>query len=168
MHSFRRTLRIVKSSQSRLGPKSVVGENTVVPGSRNSTTHLQCRSIINSKQIPPQFLFRSFRSANSVVQPQLRDWRVIRPAVRALPGVEKYYHAQELETTNMATATTIKLSTTDTGVLSTGVRADSAEVASQVLQEDLQKHHIYFNVERFHSKPGSSFLEYLWILHRII
>jgi UDP-N-acetyl-D-mannosaminuronic acid transferase (WecB/TagA/CpsF family) len=60
----------------------------------------------------------------------------------------------------MATATTVKLSTADTGVFSAGVRADSAEVASEVLQDDLQKHHIYFNQEGFHSmSSGSAGLE---------
>lgn len=170
MHRFRCTLRIAKSSQSRLGPRPVAsGESSVVACSRNSTAYRQYRSISNSKPIPPQFLSRSFRSANSVAQPILRYWGVTRAAVRAHPGVQKYYHTQErsqLETTNMATATTIKLSTADTGVFSTGVRADSAEVASQVLQEDLQKHHIYFNVDRFHSKPGSACLEHLWLVPR--
>jgi hypothetical protein len=52
----------------------------------------------------------------------------------------------------MATATTIKLSTADAGVFHGDVRADSAEVASQVLQEDMRNHHIFFNEQRFHSK----------------
>jgi hypothetical protein len=53
---------------------------------------------------------------------------------------------------DMATATTIKLSTADAGVIHRNVRADSAEVASQLLQEDMRKHHIFFNKRRFHSK----------------
>lgn len=53
---------------------------------------------------------------------------------------------------NMATATRIKLSTTDSGVFSVGVRADSAQAASEVLQEDMEKHHIFFNAMHFHSE----------------
>ncbi|KAL2010604.1 hypothetical protein VTN00DRAFT_6411 [Thermoascus crustaceus] len=51
----------------------------------------------------------------------------------------------------MATATRIKLSTTDSGVFSVGVRADSAQAASEVLQEDMEKHHIFFNAMHFHN-----------------
>lgn len=52
----------------------------------------------------------------------------------------------------MATATKIHLSpTSDTGVFSTGVREDSARAASEVLQEDMQIHHVFFNYIEFHS-----------------
>ncbi|KAL4916978.1 hypothetical protein BDW62DRAFT_211499 [Aspergillus aurantiobrunneus] len=53
----------------------------------------------------------------------------------------------------MATATNIQLSPkTDTGVFSTqGITADSAKTASEVLQEDLEKHHVYFNNMGFHN-----------------
>lgn len=53
---------------------------------------------------------------------------------------------------NMATAKKIQLSPqTDTGVWSTSVTEDSARTASEVLQEDLEKHHVYFNAMGFHS-----------------
>lgn len=53
---------------------------------------------------------------------------------------------------NMATAKKIQLSPqTDTGVWSTGVTEESARTASEALQEDLEKHHVYFNDMGFHS-----------------
>lgn len=54
---------------------------------------------------------------------------------------------------NMATAKQIVLSpTNDTGVWGTGVTEDSARTASEVLQEDLEKHHVFFNNMGFHSE----------------
>ncbi|KAH8702153.1 putative HypA-like protein [Talaromyces proteolyticus] len=52
---------------------------------------------------------------------------------------------------NMATATTIKLSLADAGVFSIGAREDSAKRASELLQEDMRLHHIFFNKSRFHN-----------------
>ncbi|KAJ5562985.1 hypothetical protein N7461_001746, partial [Penicillium sp. DV-2018c] len=53
---------------------------------------------------------------------------------------------------NMATATTINLSlVTDSGVYSHGVREDGAKAASEVLQEDMAKHHVFFNEHGFHN-----------------
>jgi hypothetical protein len=52
----------------------------------------------------------------------------------------------------MATATTIKLSLADAGVFSSGAREDSAKLASELLQEDMRTHHIFFNKTRFHSE----------------
>lgn len=52
----------------------------------------------------------------------------------------------------MATATKIYLSpSTDAGVYSSGVREDAARTASEVLQEDMTTHHVFFNDEGFHS-----------------
>lgn len=51
----------------------------------------------------------------------------------------------------MANATKIKVSTSDAGVFSVGPSAESAKKASEVLQEDLEKHHIFFNNIGFHS-----------------
>ncbi|KAK9312397.1 hypothetical protein V1524DRAFT_449697 [Lipomyces starkeyi] len=51
----------------------------------------------------------------------------------------------------MAKSTLIALSTADTGVFSAGVRADSAQAASEVLQENMENHHIFFNEEGFHN-----------------
>lgn len=53
---------------------------------------------------------------------------------------------------NMATATNIQLSlVTDAGIYSAGEREDGARAASEILQEDLAKHHVFFNDEGFHS-----------------
>ncbi|KAL4778098.1 hypothetical protein BJX76DRAFT_363056 [Aspergillus varians] len=52
----------------------------------------------------------------------------------------------------MATAKKIHLSLqTDTGAWSTGITESSAKAASEVLQEDLEKHHVYFNNMGFHN-----------------
>ncbi|KAJ5831991.1 hypothetical protein N7474_000302 [Penicillium riverlandense] len=52
----------------------------------------------------------------------------------------------------MATATKIHLSPpTDAGVYSSGVREDGARAASEVLQEDMAAHHVFFNNEGFHN-----------------
>jgi hypothetical protein len=51
----------------------------------------------------------------------------------------------------MAGATEVKVSTDDAGVFSVGPGAESAQKATEVLQEDLEKHHIFFNDMGFHS-----------------
>ena len=52
----------------------------------------------------------------------------------------------------MATATKIHLSpVTDSGIYSSNVREDAARTASEVLQEDMAKHHVFFNEQGFHS-----------------
>ncbi|ODM20900.1 hypothetical protein SI65_03953 [Aspergillus cristatus] len=52
----------------------------------------------------------------------------------------------------MATTKKIQLSPqTDIGVWSTGVTEESARMASEVLQEDLEKHHVFFNEMGFHN-----------------
>lgn len=54
----------------------------------------------------------------------------------------------------MATATNIDLSlVTDSGVFSSGVREDTAQTASEILQEDMATHHVFFNDQHFHSMP---------------
>ncbi|CDM29644.1 Domain of unknown function DUF4243 [Penicillium roqueforti FM164] len=52
----------------------------------------------------------------------------------------------------MATATKIHLSpATDSGIYSFNVREDTARTVSELLQEDLEIHHVFFNNERFHN-----------------
>ncbi|KAJ5104657.1 hypothetical protein NUU61_002004 [Penicillium alfredii] len=52
----------------------------------------------------------------------------------------------------MASATTIHLSpATDSGVFSSGVREDAARTASELLQEDMELHHVFFNNQGFHN-----------------
>ncbi|KAL4736469.1 hypothetical protein BDV11DRAFT_211211 [Aspergillus similis] len=53
---------------------------------------------------------------------------------------------------HMATARKVLLSPhSDTGVWSTGITESAAKTASAVLQEDLEKHHVYFNDMGFHN-----------------
>ncbi|KAL4754496.1 hypothetical protein BDW72DRAFT_213913 [Aspergillus terricola var. indicus] len=53
---------------------------------------------------------------------------------------------------NMATARKVLLSPqSDTGVWSTGIAEPAAKTASAVLQENLEKHHVYFNDMGFHN-----------------
>jgi Questin oxidase-like len=53
---------------------------------------------------------------------------------------------------NMATASHVELSTNNTGVFrGPAISAESAQTASQVLQENHDKYHIYFNNEGFHN-----------------
>jgi hypothetical protein len=55
---------------------------------------------------------------------------------------------------HMATARKVLLSPhSDTGVWSTGISESAAKTASAVLQEDLEKHHVYFNDMGFHGIP---------------
>ncbi|KAJ5365849.1 hypothetical protein N7517_008735 [Penicillium concentricum] len=52
----------------------------------------------------------------------------------------------------MATATNIQLSpVTDSGIYSSNVREDSARTVSEILQDDLATHHVFFNEQRFHN-----------------
>ncbi|CEN60860.1 hypothetical protein ASPCAL07532 [Aspergillus calidoustus] len=55
-------------------------------------------------------------------------------------------------TLNMAAARKVHLSPlTDSGIWSMGVTEGSAKTASEVLQEDLEKHHVFFNNMGFHN-----------------
>ncbi|KAJ5379482.1 hypothetical protein N7509_012601 [Penicillium cosmopolitanum] len=52
----------------------------------------------------------------------------------------------------MATATEIHLSpATDSGVFTAGTTEEAARAASEVLQEDMENHHVFFNDEGFHN-----------------
>lgn len=52
----------------------------------------------------------------------------------------------------MATATKIHLSpTTDAGIYSSKVTDEGARTASEVLQDDMKHHHVFFNEKGFHS-----------------
>jgi hypothetical protein len=52
----------------------------------------------------------------------------------------------------MATATKIDLSpVTDSGIYSSNVREDTARTASEILQDDMATHHVFFNDQHFHS-----------------
>jgi hypothetical protein len=60
----------------------------------------------------------------------------------------------------MATARKVHLSPlTDSGVWSTGLTESSAKAASEVLQEDLEKHHVFFNNMGFHSTSNHGTVE---------
>lgn len=52
----------------------------------------------------------------------------------------------------MATSTNIHLSPEhDHGIVSHNLSEESARVASEVLQEDMRSHHVFFNQSGFHS-----------------
>ncbi len=52
----------------------------------------------------------------------------------------------------MATATKVKLSTADAGVFHVkGIEEDAARKGSEVLQENHDRHHAFFNESGFHS-----------------
>ncbi|KAH1415568.1 hypothetical protein KXX22_005884 [Aspergillus fumigatus] len=51
----------------------------------------------------------------------------------------------------MATVRKIQLSTANPGIFNVELREDSARAASEVLQEDLEKHHMFFNKSGFHN-----------------
>lgn len=59
----------------------------------------------------------------------------------------------------MATPKNVHLTTSDSGVYSARVRDDAAKTASEVLQDDMERHHVFFNDQHFHSEsvyiPGS-------------
>jgi hypothetical protein len=54
--------------------------------------------------------------------------------------------------TEPASATRINLfPATDSGVFSAGIREDTARLTSSLLQDDMEKHHVFFNDQGFHS-----------------
>ncbi|KAL2851188.1 hypothetical protein BJY01DRAFT_209318 [Aspergillus pseudoustus] len=74
-----------------------------------------------------------------------------RPVSRSLTLCQRFSTTAS-NTSSMATARKIHLSPlTDSGVWSTGVTEGSARAASEVLQEDLEKHHVFFNNMGFHN-----------------
>lgn len=82
------------------------------------------------------------------------------PPVLSLPRLAAQYSSYISNTGNlsrvtsskMATATNINLSpVTDSGIYSSRVREDTARTVSEILQEDLEIHHVFFNDQHFHS-----------------
>lgn len=83
----------------------------------------------------------SFQSARTIVQPRL-DFHISKNTP---------YNLTRLFST-MATATEIHLQpATDSGVFAVKTTEDAARVASEVLQEDMENHHVFFNDQGFHS-----------------
>ncbi|KAL2801770.1 hypothetical protein BJX63DRAFT_416651 [Aspergillus granulosus] len=79
-------------------------------------------------------------------------------AVRPLTSHHRFFTAaatsplKAFGTSNMASARKVHLSPlTDSGIWNTGVTEGSAKAASEVLQEDLEKHHVFFNNMGFHN-----------------
>ena len=53
----------------------------------------------------------------------------------------------------MATAHKVHLSaSSDVGVFSHGAKEETARAASEALQADMEKHHVFFNDQGFHSQ----------------
>ncbi|RAL01929.1 questin oxidase family protein [Aspergillus ibericus CBS 121593] len=65
--------------------------------------------------------------------------------------------------TATATARQIRLSREDEGIVAHQVREDSARVASEVLQDDMQSHHVFFNQMGFHNHIPHHILS-IWAL----
>lgn len=69
----------------------------------------------------------------------------------------------------MATAYKIHLSTEDAGIFNAGVTEEAALKVNEVLQDNLERHHIVYNMMGFHSKrylvlgyrPGCSLLVFI-------
>lgn len=74
-------------------------------------------------------------------------------ALSRLYPTSTHYTSRSFRTiSTMATATQIHLSpSTDSGVYSSNVTEEGARAASEVLQEDMQIHHVFFNERGFHS-----------------
>ena len=97
----------------------------------------------------PRTSFIAFSSI-STFQPPLVAVVEASPQSRGSPAHRPLFHRQSAA---MATATKIQLShLTDLGIFSHGVREDAARAASEVLQEDMNSHHLFFNDLGFHSK----------------
>lgn len=69
---------------------------------------------------------------------------------------DRRHYSSAARPTPMATARKVQLSVANAGVFSSGPREDTARTASQLLQDDLEKHHVFFNAEGFHSKSCRS------------
>jgi hypothetical protein len=52
----------------------------------------------------------------------------------------------------MASAATVHVTRSDGGVFNNGLRDDSAQAATRLLQENHKKFHMYFNEQGFHSE----------------
>ena len=66
------------------------------------------------------------------------------------PWLSQYNHIRHQST--MATARKVHLSPeTDSGVFNSAVRQDTAQAASEALQLDMEKHHVFFNDRGYHS-----------------
>lgn len=67
----------------------------------------------------------------------------------------------ELPKRTMATATYIKVSTSDTGILGLSQNAESAKKASETLQADMERYHVFFNnAKGFHSMYSVRLFEF--------
>ncbi|KAI9368464.1 hypothetical protein BJX61DRAFT_523826 [Aspergillus egyptiacus] len=95
----------------------------------------------HSQQVP----FQWFYSARPKASPTFHN------STRSVP-VARFTTTAPSRLSEMATARKVQLSPqSDTGVWSTGITAESAQTASEVLQEDLTRHHVFFNNMGFHN-----------------
>lgn len=62
----------------------------------------------------------------------------------------------------MATPRIVRVTTSDSGVYSAGPKEDAAKTASELLQDDLERHHVFFNDMHFHSESPCSILSSIW------
>lgn len=79
----------------------------------------------------------------------------------------RHYSSSANIIANMATPRTVHLTPSDSPayVYSSGLRDDTAKTASEILQEDLERHHVFFNQMHFHSNT-LLFLLFLLFVYR--
>ena len=105
---------------------------------------------LTRKLNPGPLARRSFVSFS----PLLKTWPRLAAVTVTSPRLTSFHVRRALyrPLSTMATATKIQLSPPkDSGIYSAGVREDAAHTASEVLQEDMEKHHVFFNERGFHS-----------------
>ena len=132
-----------------LGIKRTMRPRIIIsPGSYSFGTIFSRIRAPSKTQIPPR---TSFGSCPSLIK--------LRPGLAAVPAAPPRFASyrsscsSNCRSLTMATATKILLDpATDLGIYSSDVTADAARAASEVLQEDMESHHIFFNDEGFHSR----------------
>lgn len=113
----------------------------------NKLPSLTCLRLKRTSPIVSLLSFNTFspRLVSRVTVPQQR-----RLHSTFKPWLSQYNHIRHQST--MATARKVHLSPeTDSGVFSSAVRQDTAQAASEALQLDMEKHHVFFNDKGYHS-----------------
>lgn len=79
----------------------------------------------------------------------------VKPSIVSLRGL-----ALQLFSRSMATSSKIQLTLAERGVMKCpGATVEMATTASELLQENHEQHHIFFNAEGFHVRPPRPSIE---------
>ena len=132
-----RTLEDIKGMLVRYRPRLGIFNTRVYQPTRASCFS-ESATIFSSSSLACKYSPRLAAVLRDLSQPYLKCTYILSHSSRTV--------------STMATATKIHLSpATDAGIYSSKVTDEGARTASEVLQDDMKRHHVFFNEKGFHS-----------------